>query len=304
MIYTVTFNPSLDYVVSVENFKSGKMNRTSSESIYAGGKGINVSYVLSELGVKNVALGFVAGFTGEELVQRLKRDGVESDFVSVKDGFTRINVKMRSVGDEIEETEINGQGPMVSAEELEVLLNKIANLTSEDMLIISGSVSNGVSQGIYADSVRMCKEKDIPVVVDASSVLLWNVLEHTPFLIKPNKDELEDLFYRDLESKEEIIFYAKELQNRGARNVLVSLGKDGAVLVADDGEVYEMDAPQGDVLNSVGAGDSMVAGFIAGFLASKNYKEALKLGIYAGSATAFSEGLATKSDIDKLVVKK
>ena len=304
MIYTVTFNPSLDYVVSVENFKSGKMNRTSSESIYAGGKGINVSYVLSELGVKNVALGFVAGFTGEELVQRLKRDGVESDFVSVKDGFTRINVKMRSVGDEIEETEINGQGPMVSAEELEVLLNKIANLTSEDMLIISGSVSNGVSQGIYADIVRMCKEKDIPVVVDASSVLLWNVLEHTPFLIKPNKDELEDLFYRDLESKEEIIFYAKELQNRGARNVLVSLGKDGAVLVADDGEVYEMDAPQGDVLNSVGAGDSMVAGFIAGFLASKNYKEALKLGIYAGSATAFSEGLATKSDIDKLVVKK
>ena len=304
MIYTVTFNPSLDYVISVESFKSGKMNRTSSESMYAGGKGINVSYVLSELGVNNVALGFVAGFTGEELKQRLKRDGIESDFISVKDGFTRINVKMRSVGEEVEETEINGQGPIVSADELELLLDKINNLTSEDMLIISGSVSKGIPQGIYADIVKLCKAKGIPVIVDASSVLLWNVLEHEPFLIKPNKDELEDLFYRDLQSKEEIIFYAKELQNRGARNVLVSLGKDGAVLVADDGDIYEMEAPKSEVLNSVGAGDSMVAGFVAGYLSSRDYQEALKLGICAGSATAFSEGLATKSDIDKWVYKK
>ena len=304
MIYTVTFNPSLDYVISVENFKVGKMNRTSSESMYAGGKGINVSYVLSELGVNNVALGFVAGFTGEELKQRLKGDGIESDFISVKDGFTRINVKMRSTGEEVEETEINGQGPIVSSDELEILLDKINSLTSEDMLIISGSVSKGIPQGIYADIVKLCKAKEIPVIVDASSVLLWNVLEHEPFLIKPNKEELEDLFYRDLQSKEEIIFYAKELQNRGARNVLVSLGKDGAVLVAEDGDIYEMEAPQGEVLNSVGAGDSMVAGFVAGYLSSKDYKEALKLGICAGSATAFSEGLATKSDIDKWVFKK
>ena len=202
------------------------------------------------------------------------------------------------------ETEINGQGPVISDVELEKLFAKIECLTDEDILVISGSVCKGVSQGIYADIVKICNEKNIKVIVDASSVLLWNVLEHRPFLIKPNKDELEDLFYRDIDKKEEVIFYAKELQNRGAMNVLVSLGSDGAVLVAEDGSVFDMKAPEGKVINSVGAGDSMVAGFLAGYLETGDYSKALELGICAGSATAFSEGLATKSDIDKCVFKK
>lgn len=300
MIYTVTFNPSLDYVVSVNDFETGKINRTASEAIFAGGKGINVSAVLKELGVESVALGFVAGFTGEELLKRLQEQGIRTDFITAKDGLTRINIKMRSEN----ETEINGQGPVVSEVKLAELFQKIEQLTKEDILVISGSVCQGVPQGVYADLVRLCNQRHIRVVVDASSVLLWNVLEHGPYLIKPNKDELEDLFYRDIETKEEVIFYAKELQNRGAKNVLVSLGKDGAVLVADDGQIYECEAPQGEVINSVGAGDSMVAGFLAGYMETGDYEKALRLGVYAGSATAFSEGLARKEDIDKFVLNK
>lgn len=312
MIYTVTFNPSLDYVVSVPNFEAGKINRTASEAIFSGGKGINVSTVLKELGVDSVAFGFVAGFTGVELQGRLQKQGISTDFIEAKDGLTRINVKLRSdvlVDSEVDErmhqeTEINGLGPVVSEGELAQLVSKIQGMNDEDILVVSGSVCKGVPQSIYADLVKICNEKQIRVVVDASSVLLWNVLEHGPFLIKPNKDELEDLFYRDIESTEEVVFYAKELQNRGAKNVLVSLGKDGAVLVAEDGRVYEMEASEGEVINSVGAGDSMVAGFLAGYLKSNSYEIALKWGICAGSATAFSEGLATKEDIDKCMLKK
>lgn len=312
MIYTVTFNPSLDYVVSVPNFEAGKINRTASEAIFSGGKGINVSTVLKELGVDSVAFGFVAGFTGVELQGRLQKQGISTDFIEAKDGLTRINVKLRSdvlVDSEVDErmhqeTEINGLGPVVSEEELSQLISKIHGMNEEDILVVSGSVCKGVPQSIYADLVKICNEKQIRVVVDASSVLLWNVLEHGPFLIKPNKDELEDLFYRDIESTEEVVFYAKELQNRGAKNVLVSLGKDGAVLVAEDGRIYEMEASEGAVINSVGAGDSMVAGFLAGYLKSNSYEIALKWGICAGSATAFSEGLATKEDIDKCMLKK
>ena len=312
MIYTITFNPSLDYVVSVNEFEAGKINRTVTESIFAGGKGINVSIVLKELGVESVALGFVAGFTGQELLRKLQEQGLNTDFVEVKEGYTRINVKLRSdiliepESDGIwhQETEVNGQGPVVSEVELKQLFQKVDGLSAEDVLVISGSVCRGVPQSIYADLVKLCNEKQIRVIVDASSVLLWNVLEHAPFLIKPNKDELEDLFYRDIETKEEVIFYAKELQNRGAKNVLVSLGKEGAVLVAENGVVYEMEAPKGEVINSVGAGDSMVAGFLAGYLQENNYEKALKIGICAGSATAFSEGLACKEDIDKFVRNK
>lgn len=300
MIYTVTFNPSLDYVVSVNDFETGKINRTASEAIFAGGKGINVSMVLKELGVESIALGFVAGFTGEELEKRLQEQGIRTDFITVEGGLTRINIKMRSA----DETEINGQGPVVSDEKLAELFQKIEQLRTEDILVISGSVCQGVPQSVYADLVRLCKQRNIRVVVDASSVLLWNVLEYGPYLIKPNKDELEDLFYRDIETKEEVIFYAKELQNRGAKNVLVSLGKDGAVLVADDGQIYKCEAPKGEAINSVGAGDSMVAGFLAEYLESNDYKKALELGICAGSATAFSEGLARKEDIDKFVLNK
>lgn len=320
MIYTITFNPSLDYVVSVEDFQPEKVNRTTSEYIFPGGKGINVSTVLSELGVENTALGFIAGFTGVELEKQLKEKGAITDFVAVKEGNTRINVKLRSTYTEkkiIEtsddetnseenaqydvETEINGSGPIVSEEELQRLLDKLACLNEEDIVVISGSVSKGISQSVYADIVKLCNEKNIKVVVDAASSLLWNTLEYEPFLIKPNKDELEDIFYRDIFRNEEVVFYAKELQNRGAKNVLVSLGENGAVLVAENGEVHEMDAPKGEVLNSVGAGDSMVAGFLAGYLETNDFEKALKLGICAGSATAFSYGLATKAEIDELL---
>ena len=321
MIYTITFNPSLDYVVTVENFETEKVNRTTSEFVFPGGKGINVSMVLSELGVENTALGFVAGFTGAELERQLKESGAITDFVTVKEGNTRINVKLRSTAKKIElnevevqetensvqsdvETEINGAGPIVSEEELKLLLDKLTGLNEKDIVVISGSVSKGISQSVYADIVKLCNERNIKVVVDAASSLLWNTLEYEPFLIKPNKDELEDIFYRDIFSKDEVEFYAKELQNRGAKNVLVSLGEHGAVLVAENGEVYEMDAPQGEVLNSVGAGDSMVAGFLAGYLETNDFEKALKLGICAGSATAFSYGLATKTEIDKLLLSE
>lgn len=312
MIYTVTFNPSLDYVVAVDDFKAGKINRTTSETIFSGGKGINVSMVLNEFGVKSVTYGFVAGFTGLELEKRLQEQGLHTDFIHVENGITRINMKLRSEicmeseSDERvrQETEINGQGPEIKENELFQLIDRIKGLNVEDILVVSGSVCKGVPQSIYADIVKMCNENGVKVIVDASSVLLWNVLEHAPFLIKPNKDELEDLFYRDIETKEEVVFYAKELQNRGAKNVLVSLGKDGAILVADDGLTYEMAAPSGEVINSVGSGDSMVAGFLAGYLQSNSYEKALKLGVFAGSATAFSEGLASKENIDKLCLSE
>lgn len=293
MIYTVTFNPSLDYVIFVDDFENGKINRTSTESIFAGGKGINVSWVLSELGVESTVLGFVAGFTGKELESRVQAKGIQTDFIHIKEGSTRINVKLRSH----EETEINGQGPIVSEDELGQLIDKISCLKVDDILIISGSVCRGVSQNIYADIVKVCKEKEVRVVVDASSTLLWNALEYQPFLIKPNQHELGDIFNREITTQEEIIFYGKELQNRGAKNVLISAGGDGAVLIAEDGEIYEMKAPKGTVINSVGAGDSMVAGFIAGYMKTGDYEKSLQLGVYAGSATAFSEGLATKEDI-------
>jgi len=312
MIYTVTFNPSLDYVVSVEAFEAGKINRTTSEAFFAGGKGINVSTVLQELGVESVALGFVAGFTGQELQRRLHEQGVKTDFIDVQNGLTRINMKLRSDisiepesdGIRHQETEINGQGPVVSENELSKLIEKIKSITENDILVVSGSICKGVPQSIYADIVKLCNEKQVRVVVDAASALLWNTLEHKPFLIKPNHHELGDIFNREITTREEMIFYGKELQNRGARNVLISAGKDGAVLIAEDGQVYEMEAPQGVVINSVGAGDSMVAGFLAGYLESKDYEKALKIGVCAGSATAFSKGLATKSDIDKWVLKK
>lgn len=299
MIYTVTFNPSLDYVVLVDDFQAGKLNRTTEELIFPGGKGLNVSTVLSNLGVENTALGFVAGYTGVELKKRLQNSNIITDFIEVSNGTTRINLKIRSNGNG--ETEVNGQGPQVLEEDLAKLMSKIHSLSEEDVLVVSGSVSKGVPQNIYADIVKLCKEKDIKVVVDAASALLWNAIEHEPFLIKPNKDELEDIFYRDIFTKEEVIFYAKELQNRGAKNVLVSLGVEGAVLASEDGQVYEMDAPKGEVINSVGAGDSMVAGFLAEFLESGDYQKALKKGICAGSATAFSQGLATKEEVDKLM---
>lgn len=321
MIYTVTFNPSIDYIVSVKDFACGIVNRTTEELMLPGGKGINVSQVLNNLDVENVSLGFVAGFTGKQLTKMLSDRGIHTDFIEVENGMTRINVKLHSIKDkaishsgeneykfdetmpedfEEEETEINGQGPVVSQEELEYLINKLNQLTEEDILVVSGSICKGISQNIYADIVKLCDEKNIKVVVDASGALLWNALEYGPFLIKPNHHELGDIFGRDMNTQDEIIFYARELQNHGAKNVLVSMGKKGAILVAEDGEVYEAKAPQGKVINAVGAGDSMVAGFLTGYLDTENYEVALKMGICTGSASAFSEGLATRMEVERL----
>lgn len=302
MIYTVTFNPSLDYMVSVNEFTKGKVNRTTEELMIPGGKGINVSLVLTNLGVENTALGFVSGFTGEQLMKMLAGKGIHTDFIHVQEGMTRINIKLLSKVDAYaEETEINGQGPVVSDMELEYLLNKIRQLTEDDILVVSGSVCKGVSQNIYADIVKICNMKDVKVVIDASGTLLMNTLEYGPFLIKPNHHELGDIFERDLDDLDEIIYYAKELQNRGAKNVLVSMGAKGAVLISEDGEVYVAKAPCGEVVNAVGAGDSMVAGFLTGYLDTEDYEAALQMGVCTGSASAFSEGLATRKEVGRLL---
>ena len=291
MIYTVTFNPSIDYIVSVNQLEFGKVNRTTSEMFLPGGKGINVSQVLQNLGMDSIALGFVAGFTGEQLVHMLQERGIKTDFTEVTDGMTRINVKF-------DETEINGQGPSVSAKELEMLMNIIRALKSEDIVVLSGSVPQSISTSVYADILKITSKKGVKTILDASGALLWNALEYKPFLIKPNHHELGEIFNREIEEREEVIFYAKELQNRGAQNVLVSMGANGAVLIAEDGKVYEEDAPQGIVQNAVGAGDSMVAGFIAGYIdGNEDYKKALRMGVAAGSASAFSLELATREEV-------
>ena len=299
MIYTVTFNPSIDYVVSVEQFKTGKVNRTSTEMMLPGGKGINVSQVLSNLGVDNIALGFVAGFTGEQLVSMLQNRHIKTEFVFVKEGTTRINLKLHS--NCCEETEINGQGPEIFQNEVEALLGKIQEMTSNDILVISGSTPKSVSSEIYADILKITSRNGVKTIVDASGALLWNVLEYKPFLIKPNHHELEEIFNREIEKREEVIYYAKELQNRGAQNVLVSMGSEGAILVAEDGRIYEETAPQGIVKNTVGAGDSMVAGFLTGYMqCNGDPVKALRMGVCTGSASAFSDYLATKEEVMNL----
>lgn len=296
MIYTVTFNPSIDYIVSVEDFELGRVNRTSKELVYPGGKGVNVSLVLMNLGKKSTALGFVAGFTGTEIENSLKDWGCLTDFIPVKQGMSRINLKLRAK----EETEINGQGPKLSADDLEKLYRKLDCLENGDILVLAGSIPSTLPDSIYQDIMARLKEKDIRIVVDATKDLLVNVLKYQPFLIKPNNHELGEIFGVKLQDKEEIITYAKKLQEMGARNVLVSMAGDGAVLVAEDGSVLKSEAPKGKVVNSVGAGDSMVAGFITGYLEKGDYKHAFYTGIAAGSASAFSERLATKDEVRKI----
>lgn len=296
MIYTVTFNPSIDYIVSVEDFELGRVNRTSKELVYPGGKGVNVSLVLMNLGKKSTALGFVAGFTGAEIENSLKDWGCLTDFISVKEGMSRINLKLRTK----EETEINGQGPKLSAEDLEKLYRKLDCLEKGDVLVLAGSIPSTLPDSIYQDIMARLKEKGIYIVVDATKDLLVNVLKYRPFLIKPNNHELGEIFGVELQEKEEVITYAKKLQEMGARNVLVSMAGAGAVLAAEDGSVLQSEAPKGKVVNSVGAGDSMVAGFITGYLNKSDYKHAFYMGIAAGSASAFSERLATKDEVQKI----
>lgn len=296
MIYTVTFNPALDYVVKVDHFTLGSVNRTRQENIYCGGKGLNVSAVLAELGYENTALGFVAGFTGDEIEQRVKNLGFKSDFIHVKDGISRINVKLKSG----EETEINGIGPQITAEDVKQLFQKLEDLREGDILILSGSIPNSLNDDIYEKIMESLDGKGIRIVVDATRDLLSNVLVYHPFLIKPNNHELGEMFGVTLNSMDEIIYYGTLLKEKGAENVLISMAGDGAVLITKDGTVYKMGVPAGVVKNSVGAGDSMVAGFVAGFLENGSYEHALRLGSAAGSASAFSEGLAGKKDIRKL----
>lgn len=294
MIYTITLNPSLDYIVLVENFTLNMTNRTNSEMVLVGGKGINVSLVLKNLGHKSTALGFVGGFVGDEITNQLMTNGIDSQFIRVSNGVSRINVKIRN----IDGTEINGQGPEISKAELCKLLSKLTHINNNDILVLAGSIPASISNTIYKEIMQLLPQ--VRIVVDATKELLLNVLELQPFLIKPNNYELGEIFEVKLTTQEEVIPYAEKLQVLGAKNVLVSLGANGAVLVTETGKVYQSDAPTGMLINSVGAGDSMVAGFIAGYLETNDLEHAFKFAVCTGSASAFSENLATKESVLKL----
>lgn len=297
MIYTVTFNPALDYVVRLPAFEPGAVNRTESEDIQLGGKGINVSCVLGQLGFKSVALGFVAGFTGAALEAGLARRGVSADFIRLPEGLTRINVKIKASV----ETEINGQGPAIPAGALEELFQKLDRLAAGDVLVLAGSIPASLPSDIYQRILERLAPKGVLCAVDATGELLVKVLPYKPFLIKPNNHELGEIFGRTLSTDEEIVECARLLQQKGARNVLVSMAGDGALLLDEGGNVHRLEAFKGKVKNSVGAGDSMVAGFLAGWLEKGDWAWALRLGSACGSATAFSDTLATRAEIESLL---
>ena len=297
MIYTITFNPALDYIVRVDNFRLGEVNRTSYEEIYAGGKGINVSIVLNNLGIENIALGFIAGFTGKEIESRLKQIGCKTDFIKLSNGMSRINVKLKSN----EESEINGQGPEIDDNDLDKLYKKFDLLKEGDVLVLAGSIPSTLPENIYEIIMKRVEKKGIKIIVDATKDLLLNVLKYKPFLIKPNHHELGELFNTEIKSDDEIILYAKKLKEMGARNVLISMAGDGAIFLTEDNRVIKSDVPKGKLVNSVGAGDSMVGGFIAGYLKNQDLEEAFKMGVATGSASAFSEGLATKDKVYEIL---
>lgn len=298
MIYTVTFNPSLDYVVQVDDFAVGEINRTRAESIYPGGKGINVSLVLQNLGLPSVALGFTAGFSGAEIERLLHEAGCQCDFIAVKAGYSRINTKIISGA----ETALNGQGPQLSETELAALFNKLRRLTQDDVLVLAGSIPASLPDNIYEQILELLQPVGTRVVVDATGDLLLKVLKYRPFLIKPNHEELGEFFGRGpLLTEEEILAAAQRLQQQGARNVLVSRGANGALLLDENGKMHKQASPKGTLVNSVGAGDSMVAGFLAGYLQTQDYDAALRLGVAAGSASAFKAWLATREDVEKIL---
>ncbi len=294
MIYTVTFNPSLDYIVSVENFRLGLTNRTSSELMLPGGKGVNVSTVLMNLGIENTALGFAAGFVGDEIVRQMEEMGVQNGFIRIEEGVSRINLKLKS----IDGTEINGQGPVISPEHVEELMKQLDRLGEGDVLFLSGSIPSSMPDDAYQKIMERLDGRGVQIVVDATKDLLLNVLEYHPFLIKPNNHELGEIFGVELKTREEVIPYAKKLQKKGAVNVLVSMAGEGAVLIDANEDVHMAPAPKGTLVNGVGAGDSMVAGFMAGWLEKQDYEHAFCMGVSAGSASAFSEHLATKAEIE------
>ena len=297
MIYTITFNPALDYIVKMDEFNLGNVNRSNNEFVYAGGKGINVSIVLNNLGVKSKALGFIAGFTGEEIERRVREFGCDTEFIKLKEGMSRINVKIKADV----ESEINGGGPDISSDALEELYKKLDTLTVVDILVLAGSIPKTMPTDVYERIMERLQEKNIKFIVDTTGESLLKVLKYNPFLIKPNHHELGELFGVKLNSKEEIIEYAKKLKDMGAQNVIISMAGDGAILIDSNGGVTTSNVPKGVVKNSVGAGDSMVAGFIAGYLNSEKIEDGFKLGVATGSASAFSEGLATKDYVYELL---
>lgn len=299
MIYTVTLNPSIDYIVRIDSFRRGVTNRTTSEEYYFGGKGINVSCVLAELDVDSTAFGFVAGFTGEAIEQGIRNDRIITDFIALKNGISRINVKIKAE----EETEINCQGPEVTDDELERLLQKIDRISDGDTLVLAGSVPATLPDDVYERILKRLGNKKVRIVVDATKKLLLNSLSYKPFLIKPNQQELSEIFDAEINSEADVEKYAKLLQKMGAQNVLVSLGKDGAMLFDENGEKHKSGTFEGKVVNTVGSGDSMVAGFIAGYEKEHNYSYAMKLGTVCGNATAFLSGLATKEKIKELLYR-
>lgn len=297
MIYTVTFNPALDYIVRLDSFTAGEINRVNYEQVLGGGKGINVSIVLGNMGIKSTALGFLAGFTGEEIKRQLEGFGVAHDFVQLDNGFSRINVKVKAD----KETEINGQGPKISEAAQAELFAKLDKLGEGDTLVLAGSIPNTLPDDIYERIMSRLEGKGIRVVVDAEKGLLLKVLKYHPFLIKPNNHELGDMFGVKLTSDEEIVTYAKKLQEQGARNVLISMAGDGAILLTEDGRHFKSPAPKGKLVNSVGAGDSMVAGFLTGCHEKPEEMEhAFYMGVATGSASAFSENLATREEAEAL----
>ena len=293
MIYTVTFNPSIDYIVRLEQFMPGEINRVNYEQILPGGKGINVSIVLKNLGHDSTALGFLAGFTGVAMQQMLHTFGVTDDFVRLDDGFSRINVKIKAEC----ETEINGQGPVITQEAQRALFEKLDRMTRGDTLVLAGSIPNTLPDDMYERIMEHLAGRGIRIVVDATKNLLRRVLKYRPFLIKPNNHELGEMFGIELKTDDDIIFHAKKLQEEGATNVLISMAGDGAILLTSEGVFYRSAAPKGTLVNSVGAGDSMVAGFLAGFMESDgDYERAFYMGVATGSASAFSENLATREE--------
>lgn len=294
MIYTLTLNPSLDYIVDVNDFEIGGVNRTKYELILPGGKGINVSIVLSNLGIDNTAWGFVAGFVGEEIINRLENMNIKTDFIKLESGVSRINMTLRNV----KETSINGMGAVCTPKELSLLMDKLCGLGENDILVISGSVPNGILNTVYKDIIEEISARNIKFVVDTTRKYLMEVLEYKPFLVKPNQSELEEIFDVKLNGIEEIVFYAKKLQQMGAINVLVSRGGDGALLVAENDEIYISQGIQGEVVNTIGAGDSMVAGFLAGYVNTGDFKKAFYKGVAAGTASAFTDKLATLPEIE------
>lgn len=297
MIYTVTLNPSIDHVIEMNELQEGVVNKVSIENFYAGGKGINVSKILNEHDIKSVALGFISGFTGEFIKNNLDECGIANNFINVSNGYSRINMKIKTNKNE---TEINGLGPSISSSNIKDLFNQLEKLSSDDILVLAGSIPPSLSDNFYEEIMKQLSTKNVKIIVDARNNLLTNVLKYNPFLIKPNHHEISEIFGLEIKTTDELIFYGKKLKEMGAKNVLISMGGEGSILITEFNEIYKSNVPKGTVKNSVGSGDSMVAGFIAGYLKTNNYQEALKLGAASGSATAFSSDLAKISLINEL----